>query len=90
MSDPRYNGGVPYLGRVPEGEIRTMPDGSIKVGTPAAVAAAQAPPPAGQQGIHQPVAQVTINVPLSKLSAFMKMVEEWMTDEDWQKKQAGI
>lgn len=65
------------------GGIKRHADGSITVGAPAAVAAAQAAPPNGQLEKPQPVAQITINVPLSKLPRFLKMVEEWMTDEDW-------
>lgn len=72
------------------GEIRRESNGDIKLMPPAAVAAAQAPPLGGQLEKPQPVAQVTINVPLSKLTAFMAMVEQWMTDEDWQHRQDGL
>lgn len=65
-------------------------DGSITIRPPAAVAAAQAAPPGGQVMVPQPVAQVTINVPLSKVHDFMKMVEDWMTDEDWNHKHKGL
>jgi hypothetical protein len=70
--------------------IRKDADGNVTIYPPAAIAAAQAPTPNGQLERPQPVAQVVINVPLSKLSAFMKMMEEWMTDEDWQHKQKGL
>lgn len=70
--------------------IKRHPDGSVTIAAPAAVAAAQSPIPGGQLEKPQPVAQVVINVPLSKLTAFLKMVEDWMTDEDWQHRQAGL
>jgi hypothetical protein len=70
--------------------IRKEPDGSITISPPAAIAAGQAPVPGGQLEKPQPVAQIVINVPLSKLSDFLKMVEEWMTDEDWLHKQEGL
>jgi hypothetical protein len=70
--------------------IRRDPDGSVTISPPAAIAAAQAPPPNGQLERPQAVAQVVINVPLSKLADFMKMMEEWMTDEDWQMKHKGL
>jgi hypothetical protein len=65
-------------------------DGNITISPPAAIAAAQAPRPNGELERPQPVAQVVINVPLSKLDSFMKLIEEWMTDEDWQLKQRGL
>jgi hypothetical protein len=70
--------------------IKRHPDGSITIGAPAAVAAAQAPVPDGQLEHPQPVAQIVINVPLSKVNDFLKMIEEWMTDEDWQHRQRGL
>jgi hypothetical protein len=70
--------------------IRKDSDGNITIMPPAAIAAAQAPIPGSQLEHPQPVAQIVINVPLSKLGDFMKMIEEWMTDEDWQHKQAGL
>ena len=78
------------LGGYGDNGIRRHPDGSITIAPPAAIAAGQAPPPQGQLEVPQPVAQIVINVPLSKLPAFLKMVEEWMTDEDWQHRQPGL
>lgn len=72
------------------GRIRRMADGSLIISPPAALAAGQAPPPAGQPERPQPVAQVVINVPLSKLSAFLDLVEEWMTDEVWAYRAPGL
>jgi hypothetical protein len=70
--------------------IRKDADGSITISPPAAIAAGQAPVPNGQLERPQPVAQIVINVPLSKVNDFLKMIEEWMTDEDWQHKQRGL
>jgi hypothetical protein len=70
--------------------VKRHSDGSITIQAPAAVAAAQATVPSDQLERPQPVAQVVINVPLSKLSNFLKMMEEWMTDEDWLHKQGGL
>jgi hypothetical protein len=78
------------LGGVGGNGIRRHPDGSITISPPAAVAAAQAPRPNGELERPQPVAQVVINVPLSKLNDFMKLIEEWMTDEHWQHKEKGL
>jgi hypothetical protein len=82
--------GILNLGGYGGNGIRKDADGSITISPPAAIAAAQAPTPNGQPERAQPVAQVVINVPLSKLSEFMKLVEEWMTDEDWKHKQKGL
>ena len=67
------------------------PDGSITVRPPAAVAAAQAPTPNGSKLVKpEMVAQVVINVPLSKLERFLRDVQAMLTDDEWRGPGVGL
>lgn len=66
-------------------------DGSITVMPPAALAAAQAPAPNGSKLVKpEMVAQVVINVPLSKIERFLEDVQAMLTDDEWRGPGEGL
>jgi len=75
----------------PGGGITKGADGSITIMPPAALAVAQAPSPNGSKLVRpEMVAQVVINVPLSKLERFLRVVQEMLTEDEWRGPAEGL
>ena len=73
------------------GGITKGADGSIIISAPAAMAAAQAPSPNGSKLVRpEMVAQVVVNVPLSKLERFLRDVQEMLCDDEWRGPAEGL
>ena len=69
--------------------IRTAPNGDITVMPPAALGVAQAHVP-GDLRKAEMVAQVVINVPVSKIERFLQDVQAMLTDEEWRGPAEGL